>query len=1140
MKRLTHISPALGILLAVIFVNVSCVNKEYDLNNINSEVTIGGDLIALPLGSTEELKLKDILSSEEIEGLESIDGNYHFRMGENFDFSDQIPDLAEKLKLKDISVAKDFLVDLGIENADALKVDGMSFDYEFKISEDEVDVDIEIPQMSENLQMTFDFNEYKDILSDISFNLEPVDFHSASLYSLPSVTLPPGLDESYEFEITVDESPAIDLSQEVSVTTDLPENVSKIQDVKMGSNSRVSITLEIVNSFLTDGSIIPDLELDLSGLLKLKNITGQLNVSEDFTLTKANGYKSQKEYYIEAINIGQEDWTADGGLDMSRTIKLSGNTSLVNAKSTIGKINSLTEGMSLKVGVQFIDLSVESASFEIDPIEVTREVESFININDIVLPEGVNQISNIRFRDDSKVELLLNRYGTGMTGLDVSLEDLVITFPEELVVSGAEDNKFTHSSHNLANGQLRKEISISGFNPPAPSNGEINYEGKIKITSTLKASGRINTSDLSDNNEGFGLQAGVTTSLYVEEFDMEIDEMSQELDIEPEVISFDLPDGLEGSGTFNVTPKGEPALSISFNIPQTEIQMTPGGEGIKVSLPEFIKFKDVDQSLEFDYDKNVFTIKNSIPSLISLPIDFLQITPEKNEETGKYSVSGEVRIEGSVAIPPGTISSNDLVELSTAIISLSAVIPDIEVQEISMESLSVEISESFDFIILKAGDIPAEVVAVSNIDLGDAKTALEINVTDLPDLGTDIILDVEVIMPEIVILDKTSANVEGNKIKLSGKLKDGKFTAPAIKITGIDLSGHDFSSKEDLKGEISVTGTISADSPKVDVSTVDKEEISCKVNAGITGIDIKRIEGNIDYSLEGIEEEIELNLGLEDGMSMNLDFDNPHIKLDVSTNMGIPVSGSLVIIPVYDGKEDEGKKLTASITLPYSDNHAETKTGKYWIGTEDKGRPSDYTYIKADIKSLIKNLPDKLKIRFDAGTDKSKMSIVEPSADYKLNLAYEFGIPFAFGEDFKIELCDTLAEMSDILPVLLESGDLTIAGTVTNSLPLQFDIEIEVLDSKGKVLQLENAPEQRIESCASDGSASTSNLELKLSKADGTDMRDATSLKVTFIATSASAAGVPVNEDDFIQATLSAMVTDGITLDFREINNGDE
>ena len=40
----------------------SCAKKEYDLNNLNTEVTIAQEGLALPVGSTKQIKVKELLN----------------------------------------------------------------------------------------------------------------------------------------------------------------------------------------------------------------------------------------------------------------------------------------------------------------------------------------------------------------------------------------------------------------------------------------------------------------------------------------------------------------------------------------------------------------------------------------------------------------------------------------------------------------------------------------------------------------------------------------------------------------------------------------------------------------------------------------------------------------------------------------------------------------------------------------------------------------------------------------------------------------------------------------------------------------------------------------------------------------------
>ena len=45
----------------------SCVNEEYDVSNINSEITLAGNGLTLPLGSTKQLTIKNVLKDMDMD-----------------------------------------------------------------------------------------------------------------------------------------------------------------------------------------------------------------------------------------------------------------------------------------------------------------------------------------------------------------------------------------------------------------------------------------------------------------------------------------------------------------------------------------------------------------------------------------------------------------------------------------------------------------------------------------------------------------------------------------------------------------------------------------------------------------------------------------------------------------------------------------------------------------------------------------------------------------------------------------------------------------------------------------------------------------------------------------------------------------
>ena len=89
-----------------------------------------------------------------------------------------------------------------------------------------------------------------------------------------------------------------------------------------------------------------------------------------------------------------------------------------------------------------------------------------------------------------------------------------------------------------------------------------------------------------------------------------------------------------------------------------------------------------------------------------------------------------------------------------------------------------------------------------------------------------------------------------------------------------------------------------------------------------------------------------------------------------------------------------------------------------------------------------------------------------------------------------------------------------------------------LLDSKGRAVELaDKSGELVIKSCAPDGSPVTTDLNLFLKIKPGADVSDITSLGLYFKATTKGVSGVPVTEDTFVQASLQALIPNGVTID---------
>jgi hypothetical protein len=108
------------------------VNEEYDVKDINTEVTIMQEGLSLPLGSTKQLALKDLLSGLDEDMLQVLDGGaYAFRISDTLSLGDQLPDLTEIVEIPDVEFENSISFSLSDLDVESLSIEGQTFDYEF-------------------------------------------------------------------------------------------------------------------------------------------------------------------------------------------------------------------------------------------------------------------------------------------------------------------------------------------------------------------------------------------------------------------------------------------------------------------------------------------------------------------------------------------------------------------------------------------------------------------------------------------------------------------------------------------------------------------------------------------------------------------------------------------------------------------------------------------------------------------------------------------------------------------------------------------------------------------------------------------------------------------------------------------------
>ena len=113
-------------------------------------------------------------------------------------------------------------------------------------------------------------------------------------------------------------------------------------------------------------------------------------------------------------------------------------------------------------------------------------------------------------------------------------------------------------------------------------------------------------------------------------------------------------------------------------------------------------------------------------------------------------------------------------------------------------------------------------------------------------------------------------------------------------------------------------------------------------------------------------------------------------------------------------------------------------------------------------------------------------------------------------------------------------GDLVLTGDITSSLPLEIDMKVNLLDLDGNKIALdETASWQKIKGCTPDGEPAITELYLGIQKQDGVEVNGVSAIELEF--NFATVAGVPLSDNCFLQASLQALVPNGVSVDLNEL-----
>lgn len=1140
MYNAKHLTPTMAaILLSLSAALSSCVNEAYNVENIDTEITVAQDGLALPLGSTKKIQVSELVSKLGTDMISVLDGSYAIRQNGELNLTDELPDLSGMLKIDDIKYNE--AVSFKIEGLGTDDISTAPLDYTDEISVGSIsEPDIQVPSIQQNRNINMQLAEYAGKIKGIQLgqNLTQTDITTNVAVNLPTIPSAVTGEVNLDDFVTIDQTIS-ELTQNMTVSMNSPsEDVSKVYDIKLQNSSKLLITMTVSgHEFISSGEIATDLDIDLGEIFSLKDVAGS-TISMSEVLTKENltatKLTATKEVAISGLNIKASDWNA-GHLSRVNTIRVNGGIKVRNAKTTAALVNSYQgRGLTVNISVSFANMAVESALLDLNEISVSENIEVPVSLGDgFTLPEGVNAIKNVKFTDNSSLALALGLKNVNDPNIKVNVNNLEMSFPLAMSVEGPVQ----FAGIDLKSG-FRHNFLIGGITLPAPQNGAVKWDDEIVIAADVTVGGTgIDSAKLPVSaDKDCQITASAVSNLSIADWTASIEDINMNITGIGQEFSQDIAGSLAEYGTFTVTPQGTPKFRMVIGMPQTGLNIVPGNEGVKISFPDFIRFKNVPSIYNYDTESNSIKFTSSVPENISLEIGKLVIAPQKKADGSGYEVKGSFSVEGGVKVKGGEISKADLAGLNGSKLAITASVPAITAGRVAIDEFKMEMEKDLDITIIQAGSLPAEIVGIEEATLDDAELSLGLKLTGIPDLGynKEIGLDVALTLPEVLVLDRVKDNV----LTIKGTLdKYGTIAIDPLTIKGINLKGKDIS--KGVVDKIGVNAKISVDNPDINLSTLNAD-ITANVTAKLTGLEFSKVSGNVKYTINESTQTVSLKdvPDILKGDNVNLDLYNPYVLINANTNIGIPIDAKLSIVPVRGGVEYADEAVELELNIEGAESAQNAQDLKYYIAVKDEGRPAEYKFIGVPgIKNLLAKIPDELKIKVNAATNSKKLSTIESSADYVFDINYDFVCPIAFDENLHLEFETNVTGVNETISKVIKGATVQLGGSIENTLPVQLQLDVRALDAEGKELPLETPAVQTISCCNADGSPSKSDLNLTLKMAKGASAAAIDQFRLIFTVTSGNVTGIALKEDAYVQAVLKLRLPEGVTVDIKDFQN---
>ena len=364
---------------------------------------------------------------------------------------------------------------------------------------------------------------------------------------------------------------------------------------------------------------------------------------------------------------------------------------------------------------------------------------------------------------------------------------------------------------------------------------------------------------------------------------------------------------------------------------------------------------------------------------------------------------------------------------------------------------------------------------------GEVPITLNVGMTGVEDIDTDIHLKLDVELPSFLVLDKSDEELgvtinngmltiekdynpkEGNlTVKLLGKKLDfeKEYGEGGVELEKADDNSYYLKYEKDIpiSGEAYINETEMH-------STILGKDVGINVDFTIGEMEVKKFSGIYCGKIDDINESIELDLGedldflKEDGNTVTLS--DPQIMFTIDNPVSVPVDMALSLF----GKDDNGQIIETSrvetvIRLEpavYDEvtGNITTRDMKFLLTNKEVELDGYTTVFVPDLSNLLKRIPNTLDIELKPTIDESVTHHVDLSKDLVFHPEYDVVVPLKF-DNIHIEYTELVEDLNKDLGEALEhfaNIELKVDMNIRNTVPVGLVLTVEPLDTYGNLIE---------------------------------------------------------------------------------------